>query len=485
MRVVTAYTVAMVAISWQLLLPGPADSSQDTEVLVLGAGMAGIAAAKALQDRGVGFILVEASGRLGGRVHSKLFGGHRVELGAQWIHEVDPGETQLTTANPLWATALSCGLRGNFTDLDSFVMYSGSSLVEASHQLARFRHTEEAAMLDSEVKQRLEVADISVREEYSKLNWWPSTALEQTIEWFFFDYLNANAEPPERTSLYSYYHRRSSSRYGVGNFRVTDQRGYQHLIHCIAESFLKVNDPRLQLNSLVTGIKRSDDGVCVDVRRGSSSKILCAKYAVCTFSVGVLLSQHQQLFHPRLPPWKVRVINHFSMGNLLRIYVKFEHKFWQDVAEFIGRVDATRGRYSLIRPLTDLNGTFPDLTGANILVFSITRPFAAQIGSQTVRDTVDQVTAVLQEIYPEANVTLTPADVLISNWNKDPLYRGSYSNILPGARLDSCQRLAAPCGKLYFSGEATNKKHRGTVHGAYLSGTSTAQTIADKLASNQ
>lgn len=67
-------------------------------VLVLGAGMAGIACARALADAGVEDVLVlEGQERIGGRVACLSFAGHVVELGANWIHGNPP--------QPLWALA--------------------------------------------------------------------------------------------------------------------------------------------------------------------------------------------------------------------------------------------------------------------------------------------------------------------------------------------------------------------------------------------
>ena len=452
----------------------------DADVLILGAGMAGIATAKTLQEQGVrNFLIIEARDRIGGRIRSEEFGGFCVELGAQWIHEVNPDEDPFTTAHPLWAAANRCGLRGNFTKLNSFVLYDGSTRINGSHTISQYEIVDEAAKLESEVKQRLGEEDISVRKEYTRLRWNSrSFPVCQAVEWFYFDYAFANAQPPENTSLFGFY-RAETHTFGSLDFRVTDQRGYEYLAHCIANTFLRVNDERLHLNTVVTRINWSNKGVCVDVMEEGTPKSYCAKYAVCTFSVGVLQSDQNKLFRPRLSERKRKAINQFSMGTLLRIYLQFNSSFWDDV-EFIVRVDATRERYPLFRPLDDLNGHFPDLKNTNILAASITGSFATKVCTQPVEKTVQEVITILQEMYPSANIS-NPSRVLIPNWAIDPLYQGTYSNVQPGATSRAWHDLAAPCGHLYFSGEALNKEHRATTHGAYLSGVSTAKTIASRL----
>ena len=92
--------------------------------------MAGIAAAKALHKGGAtDFLILEAKNRIGGRMHSKEFGGIRVELGAQTIAGVDEDNTGKYKVNPLWKEAQRCGLKGQFADVSSRVFYEGSNRI--------------------------------------------------------------------------------------------------------------------------------------------------------------------------------------------------------------------------------------------------------------------------------------------------------------------------------------------------------------------
>lgn len=80
----------------------------DTEVLILGAGIAGIAAAKTFSERKVtDFLILEAQDKIGGRVkNTVLKSGVRVELGANWIQGIDPAQPE---KHPLWEIAQRCG----------------------------------------------------------------------------------------------------------------------------------------------------------------------------------------------------------------------------------------------------------------------------------------------------------------------------------------------------------------------------------------
>ena len=77
-----------------------------SDILILGAGMAGISAAKRLTERGLeDIVMVEGADRIGGRVREVNFGGVNVEVGANWVHfsnlkksEINPLELMVKEA---------------------------------------------------------------------------------------------------------------------------------------------------------------------------------------------------------------------------------------------------------------------------------------------------------------------------------------------------------------------------------------------------
>ncbi|CAM8932636.1 unnamed protein product [Rhodiola kirilowii] len=87
-------------------------SSSRSSVIIIGAGISGISAAKVLAENGVDDIFIlEASDRIGGRIRKEDFGGVSVELGAGWIAGVGGKET-----NPIWELAQKANLRTCFSD---------------------------------------------------------------------------------------------------------------------------------------------------------------------------------------------------------------------------------------------------------------------------------------------------------------------------------------------------------------------------------
>lgn len=85
-------------------------ASKDATVLILGGGVAGLIAARTLQEQGISdFLIVEAGHELGGRLKSREFGGSVVELGANWLQGYSP-------MNPMHTLAIKHGLNTTLTD---------------------------------------------------------------------------------------------------------------------------------------------------------------------------------------------------------------------------------------------------------------------------------------------------------------------------------------------------------------------------------
>lgn len=89
-------------------------TTSKTKVLILGGGVAGVIAARTLHEQGIDdFVLVEARDELGGRLHSTPFGGHVVEVGANWIQGTQTGNGP---TNPIWELAKKHGLQTHISD---------------------------------------------------------------------------------------------------------------------------------------------------------------------------------------------------------------------------------------------------------------------------------------------------------------------------------------------------------------------------------
>ena len=101
----------------QQLRPEEKTKARKTKVLILGAGVAGLVAAKTLQENGINdFLILEAQDYIGGRFKQKSFAGVKLEEGANWIHYADDEQ------NPLWELKKKHNLRGIYTNYSDVII---------------------------------------------------------------------------------------------------------------------------------------------------------------------------------------------------------------------------------------------------------------------------------------------------------------------------------------------------------------------------
>ena len=328
----------------------PQCSNLDAKVLILGAGMSGVNAARTLYDNGTtDFIVIEAKSQIGGRmVLGEIKPGVYVELGANWIQGVDPNQPE---RHPIFALAQRCGgLQGNYSDYDSIIEYNSTGSI-VSGRIDYDRIDAAYANVDniSITRQNNGLSDITVREALLQSNWTVLSDEDKWLDWYYFDF--CFAEPPQNTSLFHSLPLPTYSDFGdpdnTGDYYVTDQTGYSKLVRCLADGILGDNNSRLRLNETVDVINWSDECVCVSTISNGATKQYCASYAIVTFSIGVLQSEQVNgKFEPDLPQSKIDVINKFSMADYLKIFAEFPTVFWGS-EEVTAHVSNIRGYFPM------------------------------------------------------------------------------------------------------------------------------------------
>lgn len=459
----------------------------DADVLILGAGLAGLRAAESFHDAGRSFLVLEQANRIGGRVLSTQFAGATVEQGPKWILWVDR-DVPDDMKNPLLLLAEQCGLqfRSEAFPTLGLVVYDRngndiSNTPEVTSAFARIRAAQANAISDVYNSLQGSDEDFSLQSAYRLGGWDARTPLEEFVEWQAVDGAfgaGTNEMGLRGLTLYLL----GTSDFGdvdVGVI-VTDPRGYIHLVNCFTERFLEENDPRIHLNTIVTGINWSgDDCVCATVIENGVDRQYCGSYAVVTFSTGVLQSG-SVTFEPEPPMSWTYTLHRGTMAHFLRVYAEFNETFWDTNVDTIAYFDETqvfREYYSLFFP----QGSF--LPGQPpILEAILTGDFALRVASQDAEITRQQISEIMQNIYGDkASDALS---VSLYPYITSPYYRGNLAVANTGFIEESYDILAGPLGRMYFAGDGVSGRYHATTHGAYLSGRDTAARILQDMADN-
>ncbi|XP_037496176.1 polyamine oxidase 1 isoform X1 [Jatropha curcas] len=448
-----------------------ASASQSPTVIVIGAGISGIAAAKTLHEAGIQDILIlEATPRIGGRLMKTQFSGLTVEKGANWLFGGGP------VSNPLLDLAKKLKLRTYINDYENITSNTykqngglyPKQLVEEVEEVATARDDfcEAFSKKLSAKKKDIDVSILAAQRMSRKV---PRTPLEMVVDYYHNDY--EDGEPPKVTSLKHTYPRNEFVDHGEDPYFVADPRGFEIIVQYLAKQFLSslTTDPRLKLNKVVREVSYSKNGVTIKTEDGSTYN---SKYVIVSASVGVLQSNLID-FQPKLPTWKRIAISDFSMTIYTKIFLKFPYKFWPagPGTEFFLYTHVRRGYYPLWQHLEN------EYPGSNILFVTVTADESRRIEQLSDEEIEAETMEILKKLFGD-NIP-KPEAMLVPRWGLDKFYQGSYSNWPDSYNQKRKDHLADPVGPVYFTGEHTSDKYIGYATGAYLAGIDTANDLIE------
>jgi monoamine oxidase len=428
----------------------------DADVLVIGAGAAGLAAARALTSAGRRAIVLEARDRIGGRVWTdRTFAPFPVERGAEFIH----GEQADT-----WALIRRAGL-----PTESFSRWQGRRIVTEQDRLAgdELLHARPDLQRLFTLEQQLaeyQGPDCSLADWLAANHFSPLAAHIADMR-----LAHSNCATPATISVAELAHELRISDKGPGDFHILD--GYDRALALLAD------DLDIRLGTAVTAIQWDEDGVAVetsgqagkrkDTDRRSPAGLpiadsLSARHAVVTLPLA-LLKAGAVTFDPPLPQAKLRAIGALAMAPAMKLLLRFEEQFWDAQMTFLTGRDPVPVWWTVRRAA-------PLLTGF------ITGPRAARLAAHGPDGALEQGLAALAAIFGDAPRRLFAAGHIV-DWAADEWARGGYSSVPPGAHGQRAV-LGQPTGALHFAGEATVfANNPATVHGALHSGERAAGEI--------
>jgi monoamine oxidase len=433
----------------------------DPDVLVLGAGVAGLAAAAKLTAAGVRVLLLEARDRIGGRIHTIRPAGSTtpVELGAEFIHG---------RSNALWPLIRGGGL--------------ATRIVPERHESLR----EGARISFSDVRETLRGLLGPNPDER------PDRPLAEVVE----QRRTAGDDPKALDAVVTYvegFHAADVRCAGIRALAEAEAAGEEegeeafHLSggYDAVPRLLRAQCPDslldLRLSAPVTTLRWDTGQVAAGFRKpdGGADEAR-ARRAIVTLPLGVLESPAEGpggiVFDPEPPGWK-EAFRALPMGAAQRIVLRFEREWWVRRGE--PRLSFVHGPAASF-PVwwTSLASEEPSLTGW------CGGPRAAALAGRSPAEMLDAAFDSLTAVFGSAAARETGRlrAAHHHDWVADPFSKGAYSYGGVGA-LPAREALSAPvAGSLFLAGEALAPAGRyATVHGALISGTAAADQVLAAL----
>lgn len=426
-------------------------------VIVIGGGVAGISAARALYDASFQVVVLESRDRLGGRVHTDYSFGFPVDLGASWLHGVckeNPLAPLIGRLGlPLYRTSGDNSVLYDH-DLESYALFDMDGNQVPQELVTKVGEAFEDILRETDKVRQEHSEDMSILQAFSIVyERRPDLRLEglshKVLQWYLCRMEGWFAADAETISLKSWDQEELLP--GGHGLMV---RGYLPVINTLAKGL------DIRLNHRVTSIVRRYNGVKVTVEDGTT---FIADAAVIALPLGVLKSKAIK-FEPRLPEWKEAAIADLGVGIENKIILHFEKVFWPNV-EFLGVVAESSYGCSYFLNLHKA-------TGHSVLVYMPAGKLARDIEKMSDEAAANFAFIQLKKILPDAS---SPIQYLVSRWGSDKNSLGSYSYDTVGKSHDLYERLRIPIDNLFFAGEATSALYPGSVHGAFSTGQMAAE----------
>jgi monoamine oxidase len=415
-----------------------------TRVIVVGAGLAGLTAAREAQARGADVIVLEARDRIGGRIEtSSRWPGLPVDLGASWIHGL--------RRNPMTALARQAGARLVQTSYDASIMIGPEGDV-IDPSLRRARRILNAALRAARRGPR----DISVWQAVRRSRGWAGANAD--VRRLVAHLVNATYEQEYSGPADSI-----SAWWGddgdvFGGPDALFPGGFSQVTEALAEGL----DIRL---GHVVGEVAPGRVSLVDGRRFPADKI------VLTLPLGVLRAGDVRFVEP-LEASRNEAIETLRMGLLDKTWLRFDRIAWPDDVDWIEWLGPKPGFWAEWVSLANGLGE-PVLLGFNA------GNEAAAIEALDNRATVASATAALRSMF--GNAFPAPVAAQVTRWGRERFTRGSYSYNAVGVTGRTRDDLAGSDwdGALWFAGEACSRSYYGTTHGAVLSARAAVRQMLD------
>lgn len=442
-------------------MAGPAcfggDEKAPETVIVVGAGMAGLAAAQELLGPGFRVTVLEGRDRVGGRLFTASdFAGFPVDLGGSWIRTTDDRMVDLLSRFDMQVIA------DDWKEAGALQAKNGAWTAVTDSFVTRYQNSVTGVLnprgnITSGTKQTIGDAANKAKLDRDTTRWLDAYIIRQT------------GSSPDEVALYDY------------SVELRDQPGASLLVpgaQRLAERMAEGLDVRT--SQVVKSVTETVDGVAVRTEAGET---FVAHYVVVAVPLGVLKAADTAAsitFDPPLPDAKAEAIAAVGYAVNDRLLLRFAQPFWGD-GEWTFLNFLADAKESVTTVINVSRGQPAGALAAGLVVsIELAGPYGRAVAPQpddaaTLDGIVAEVTSRFRQLYGASAVdaaipgrqAIPP--YLLQSWTHDPFSVGAYSTPTPGSRrLRST--LGDPEGPVFFAGEHIG----GNVSGAYQSGTISA-----------
>nr|MBP6314768.1 NAD(P)/FAD-dependent oxidoreductase [Chitinophagaceae bacterium] len=417
----------------------------DKTVVVIGAGISGLAAAKKLTEKGFTVVVLEAQDKVGGRLRTNNTLGVAFDEGASWIHGMDGNplttlaqESGMTTAQTVDDQADACYDMGG-------VLRSPSVYNTAEATLYNILDT---LMNSGNANQSFETVFNSL---------YPGYATDRLWQFFLSTYITFDTGDLNKVSSLLY-----NEGEEFGGIEKIATNGFDTIPKYLA------NGLNIQLNQRVSKIDYSSSKIKI-THNGLERE---ADYVLVSVPLGVLKANSIQ-FTPALPIAKQTAIQKIGMNCVNKFLLTWNLPFW-DNTQYIVYTPNIKDRFNYFVNVNKYNPS------ANALMTFAYAEYARQ--SETLSDAqiISEIMVHLKDIY--GNGIPNPTNMVRTKWQSNENSFGAYSYTAIETEMRHFDDLAeAIDDALFFAGEHTNADYFSTAHGAYLSGIREADKIIQLL----
>jgi monoamine oxidase len=436
-------------------------TTQSADVIVIGAGVAGLTAARVFAEAGLHVHILEARDRIGGRVWTIYSpNGTPVELGAEFIHgspriildHVHSANLEVRrVGGPQWIQE-----DGKLQRSENFFAHIRSVLKKMSEG-------------DPDRSFASFLGDCGQVEDAAKL-----MALEY-VEGF-------HGALAERISVNSLVRSGKAEEEVEGDHTFRFDRGYESLLTVMKDA-LPPSLVDIRLNTAVQVVRWAKHQVRVQAQRGGESVEFSAPRAIVTLPLGVMQAPPDAPGTVRFDPVlqeKASALHLLYMGQTIRVTLIFREMWWEQAVPRGYEPGALRDMSFVFSHQEWFPTWWTRVTSAPILTGWAASRRGERLNGKSDLFIKDRALESLTSIFEVPRLTL---DAILQSWHvhdwqSDPYARGSYSYVGVGGEGAQPALAESIEDTLFFAGEATNSEgHHGTVHGAIATGERAAREV--------